>query len=47
MFKNGIRCRYIKSIVVKRQSDIWLDLHIPNEGKCLLELNTSADIRTQ
>ncbi len=42
MFKDGIRCRYIKCIVVKRQSNIWLNLHIPNEGKRLLELNTSA-----
>lgn len=42
MLKDSIRCRYIKCVVVKGQSDIWLNLDIPNEGKRLLELNTSA-----
>ena len=42
MFQDSIRCRYIKGIVVKRQSDIWLDLGIANERKSLLKLNTSA-----
>lgn len=42
MFKNCIRCRNIKCIIVKRQSDVWLNLDIPDERKCLPELNTSA-----
>ena len=42
MFKDSIRCGYVKGVVVKRQSDIWLNLDIANEGKGLLELNTSA-----
>jgi len=36
MFKDSIRRRYIKGIVVKRQTDIWLDLDIANKGKGLL-----------
>ena len=42
MFKDSIRCRYIKGIVVKWQTDIWLNLDIANKGEGLLELNTSA-----
>ena len=42
MFQDSIGCRYIKGIVVKWQSDIWLDLPIANERKSLLKLNTSA-----
>ena len=42
MFKDSIRCRYIKGIVVKWQPDIWLNLGIANERKSLLKLYTSA-----
>ena len=42
MFQDSIRCRDIKGIVGKRQSDIWLNLGIANERKSLLKLNSSA-----
>ena len=42
MLKDSIRRRYIKGIVVKWQSDIWLNLGIANERKSALKLNTGA-----
>ena len=36
MLKDSIRCRYMESVVVKWQRDIWLNLDIANEGKGLL-----------
>ena len=42
MFKDSIRCRYLKGIVIKWQTNIRLNLDIANQGKGLLELNTSA-----
>ena len=42
MFKDSIRCRYIKGIVIKWQTDIRFNLDIANKGKGLLKLNASA-----
>ena len=41
MFNDSIRGSYVKGVVVKRQTDIGLNVDIADQRECLLELNAA------